>query len=59
MYGNEFHRESPRQIAEYSFNKDGEGGAYETALNGALEAQSENNNFRLSVWREVKQLLAT
>jgi hypothetical protein len=51
-------KDDPQQIAKYLLDKHGSDGAYDAAELGALEAHAEGNNYRLSVWREVKQLLA-
>jgi hypothetical protein len=51
-------KDNPHQIVEFLLDKHGNEGAYNAALAGALEAQAEGDNYRLSVWREVKQLLA-
>ncbi len=58
MSTTELMKDNPRQIVEFLLDKHGGDGAYNAALAGALEAQAEGNNYRLSVWREVKQLLA-
>ena len=49
----------PAQIADWLVQEHGPDGAYKAALDGALEAQREGDNYRLSVWREVKRVLAT
>jgi hypothetical protein len=51
-------KDNPRQITEYLLKKHGHVEAYKAALDGALEAQEEGNNYRLSIWREVKRMLA-
>ena len=51
-------KDNPHQIVEFLLDRHGNEDAYNAALAGALEAQAEGDNYRLSVWREVKQLLA-
>jgi hypothetical protein len=58
MSTTELKKDNPQQIVEFLLDKHGSEGAYNAALAGAFEAQAEGNNYRLSVWREVKQLLA-
>ncbi len=58
MSTTELMNDNPRQIVKFLLDKHGSDDAYNAALAGALEAQAEGNNYRLSVWREVKQLLA-
>ena len=58
MSTTELKKDNPKQIVEFLLDKHGSDGAYNAALAGALEAQAEGDNYRLSVWREVKQLLA-
>ncbi len=50
--------DDPSHIADWLVQEHGLEGAYEAALEGALEAQREGDNYRLSVWREVKAVLA-
>lgn len=45
---------SPEQIAAYLVKRDGVSGAMQTALAGVLDAQTDRDNYTLSVWREVK-----
>jgi hypothetical protein len=58
MSTTELKMDNPPKIVEYLLDKHGSDEAYNAALAGALEAQAEGDNYRLSVWREVKQLLA-
>ncbi len=51
-------KDDPSHIAEWLLQEHGPERAYDAALEGALEAQSKGDNYRLSVWREVKHLLA-
>jgi len=45
---------TPEDVATYLVERDGIEGAMRAALEGALEAQAENDNYALSLWREVK-----
>ena len=51
--------DDPSHIAAWLAKEHGPEGAYAAALEGALEAQRQGDNYRLSVWREVKAVLAT
>ena len=46
-------KDNPHQIVEFLLDKHGDEDAYNAALAGALEAQAEGDNYRLSVWRET------
>ena len=50
-------RDDPNQIAEHLIREHGLDGAYQTALKGASDAQRNQDNYRLSVWREIKRIL--
>jgi len=50
-------QENPTEIAAWLIQQHGQDGAYKAALDGVLKAQEEGDNYRLSVWREVKALL--
>lgn len=50
--------DNPQQVAAYLLKEHGTEGAYSAALRGALEAQEVGDNYRLSVWREVKLILS-
>ena len=49
--------DDPQSIATYLLQQHGQKDAYEVALKGVMEAQAEGDNYRLSIWREVKALL--
>jgi len=49
--------DDPKGIAEYLLQQHGREDAYQVALKGVMEAQAEEDNYRLSIWREVKALL--
>ena len=50
--------EDPRQIAAEMLGKQGYFAAYRNALAGAIKAQTEGDNYQLSIWREVKLILS-
>jgi len=50
--------DDPQETADYLLKKHGQHEAYAVALQGAIDAQEDGDNYRLSVWREVKNLLA-
>ncbi len=50
--------EDPQQIAAEMLGKQGYSTAYRNALAGAIEAQTDGDNYRLSIWREVKLILS-
>ena len=58
MGNSNIHNDDPVQIAEYLMNEHGERGALNAAVTGALEAQRSGDNYRHSIWRDVKPLLA-
>ena len=47
----------PSVIAEQLLEMHGDDGAWETATKGILAAQEDEDNYRLSVWREVRREL--
>ena len=51
--------EDPQQIADYLLGKHGYKAAYSAALAGAIEAQSEDDNYRLSIWRDIKFIVSS
>ena len=53
------HRDDPQETADYLLKKHGQHEAYAIALQGAVDAQESDDNYSLSVWRDVKRLLAT
>ena len=58
MGNSNIHNDDPVQIAKYLIYAHGEWGALNAAVTGALEAQRSGDNYRLSIWRDVKRLLA-
>lgn len=46
-----------QQIAEYLAREHGLDGAIVSAQQGTAEAQRDGDNYALSVWREVKNIL--
>ena len=50
-------KDDPQETADYLLKKHGQIEAYAIALKGAVDAQDKGDNYRLSVWREVKFLL--
>ena len=57
MPADQKHRDDPQEAADYLLKKHGQHEAYAVALQGAVDAQDSGDNYRLSVWREVKYLL--
>ena len=49
--------DEPSKIAEQLLETHGDDGAWEIATKGILTAQEDEDNYRLSVWREVRQAL--
>ena len=49
--------DDPNQIAEYLVQEHGLDRALLKAIEGTTAAQEEGDNYSLSVWREVKQIL--
>ena len=47
----------PSEIATSLIQKYGKGIAMQLAMEGTLRAQSENDNYSLSIWRDVKRIL--
>jgi hypothetical protein len=52
-------KDDPQETADYLLKKHGQHEAYAIALQGAVDAQESDDNYSLSVWRDVKRLLAT
>jgi hypothetical protein len=50
--------DNPIAIADWLIEKHGPDGAEKAAINGVMKAQSDGDNYGLSVWREVRQELA-
>jgi hypothetical protein len=50
-------KDDPQETADYLLKKHGQGEAYAVALQGAVDAQDAGDNYRLSIWRDVKRLL--
>lgn len=50
--------DDPIAIADWLIEEHGPDGAEQAALDGVMNAQSDGANYRLSVWREVRQVLA-
>ncbi len=49
--------DDPQEIAGYLVQEHGLDHALQKAIEGATAAQKRGDNYDLSVWREVKQLL--
>lgn len=49
--------DNPRRIADYLFEQHGVDGALETVRDGIAAAHADKDNYRLSVWREIKRAL--
>jgi hypothetical protein len=50
-------KDDPRETAEFLLKMHGQQEAFAVALQGAVDAQEAGDNYRLSVWREVKRFL--
>jgi hypothetical protein len=50
-------KDDPQETADYLLKKHGQREAYAVAVKGAVDAQDDGDNYRLSVWRDVKRLL--
>lgn len=50
-------RDDPQRIAEHLIGEHGLDGARAAAMDGLLAAQADGDNYRLSVWREVRNVL--
>ena len=59
MPTNRTQKDNPQETADYLLKKHGQHEAYAVAVKGAIDAQEAGDNYRLSVWRDVKRLLAT
>lgn len=51
-------RDDPKQIADYLCQQFGSEGALAHAVEKTQEAQRAGDNYALSVWRDVKRILA-
>jgi|GEM_PF-886940 hypothetical protein len=49
--------DDPSQVADHLTEQHGAKGAMDTASAGIATAQSEGDNYRLSIWREVRRIL--
>lgn len=58
MIEDEVRKYDPRQTAAYLLQQHGHRRAYDVVLKGVFQAQEDGDNYRLSVWREVKLLLS-
>jgi hypothetical protein len=50
-------KDDPQETADYLLQKHGQHDAYAVAVQGAVDAHDIGDNYRLSIWREVKYLL--
>jgi hypothetical protein len=50
-------KDDPQETAEYLLKMRGQDEAYAVAVKGAIDAQDAGDNYRLSIWRDVKRLL--
>jgi hypothetical protein len=51
-------KDDPNQIADWLIEEHGQEGAKQVALDGVFQALDVGDNYRLSVWREVRHVLA-
>ena len=49
--------DNPNQIVDHLIGQYGVDGALETVREGIAAAKAKGDNYRLSVWREVRQVL--
>ncbi|MEQ8228613.1 MAG: hypothetical protein RIA64_11060 [Rhodospirillales bacterium] len=49
--------DDPKDIAEYLIQEHGLDGALAAAIEGAIVAQHNGDNYALSVWREIKAVI--
>ena len=49
--------DDPRDIAAYMVQQHGLDGALSAAIEGAIGAQHDGDNYSLSVWREIKAVI--
>jgi len=49
--------DNPSQIVDHLIGQHGVDGALETVREGIAAAKAKGDNYRLSVWREVRQVL--
>lgn len=50
-------RDDPSQIANHLIEQHGVDGALESVREGIATAHADGDNYRLSVWREVRRVL--
>ena len=48
----------PSEMATYLIHEHGKGVAMRLALEETIKAQSDNDNYSLSIWREVRRILS-
>ena len=49
--------DAPKDIAEYLIQEHGLDGALAAAIEGAILAQQDGDNYALSIWREIKAVI--
>ena len=49
--------DDPNKIATWLIKEHGPDGAYLAAIDGAAQAMSDGDGYRLSIWRDVKRTL--
>ena len=47
----------PSEMATYLIHEHGKGVAMRLVLEETIKAQSDNDNYSLSIWRDVKRIL--
>ena len=52
-----FEKDDPHDITDYLIAEYGQDGALNIARDGTFAAQQTNDNYSLSVWREIKRIL--
>ena len=50
-------RRDPSEIATSLVHEHGKGAAMQLALEETIKAQGNNDNYSLSIWRDVKRIL--
>ena len=50
-------KDDPSDISEYLIQENGIDGAFQKASDGIMKSQKDDDNYALSVWREVKTIL--
>jgi hypothetical protein len=50
-------KDNPNKIADWLIDEHGSEGAKQAALDGVFRSHDAGDNYRLSVWREVRQVL--